>query len=88
VIIVAGALFVKDRTAFLDGCASVVEQARVAQGCLDFALSPDLLDQRRVNVFERWATEDDLMAFRGSGPSDEQNDQIEAADVQQFRVDV
>jgi quinol monooxygenase YgiN len=88
VIIVAGALFVKDRTPFLDGCASVVEQARVAQGCLDFALSPDLLDQRRVNVFERWATEDDLMAFRGSGPSDEQNDQIEAADVQQFRVDV
>ena len=61
----------------------------MAQGCLDFAVSPDLLDQRRVNVFDRWATEDDLMAFRGSGPSDEQNDQIEAGpDVQEFRVNV
>jgi quinol monooxygenase YgiN len=89
VIIVAGALYVAaaDRTEYLVGCRDVVEQARHAEGCLDFALSADLLDDRRINVFERWATEADLHRFRGSGPSDEQNDAIQDADVQEFRLD-
>jgi quinol monooxygenase YgiN len=63
-----------------------VEQARAAVGCLDFALSPDLLDDRRINILERWSTSEDLMRFRGSGPSDEQNDAIESADVREFEV--
>lgn len=73
-IIVAGALTVDPhgRDAYLDGCASVVMAARQAQGCLDFALSPDLLDAGRVNVFERWDSEQDLHRFRGSGPDDGQ----------------
>jgi len=88
VIIVAGALYVSAdaRTDYLVGCRAVVEQARAAVGCLDFALSPDLLDDRRINILERWATADDLMRFRGSGPSDEQNDAIESADVREFEV--
>jgi quinol monooxygenase YgiN len=89
VIIVAGYLHVDaaGRDAYLDGCRAVVEQARAADGCLDFALSPDLLDARRINVFERWATEADLARFRGSGPSGEQSAQIQDADVQEFRVE-
>jgi quinol monooxygenase YgiN len=88
-IIVAGALFVgtAKRERYLDGCRSVVEQARGAKGCLDFALSADLLDARRINVYERWATDADLSQFRGSGPSEEQNSEIEEADVQEFRVE-
>ncbi len=87
--IVAGSLFVDAarRAQYLDGCRAVVEQARAADGCLDFALSADVLDGRRVNVFERWATEGDLQRFRGSGPSDDQNEQIEVADVQEFRLE-
>lgn len=69
-IIVAGALVVDPdgRDAYLEGCVSVVEAARRAEGCLDFALSPDLLEPGRINVFERWRSDEDLQRFRGSGP--------------------
>lgn len=55
-------------------------------GCLDFALSPDLIDPGQINVFERWTDEETLLGFRGSGPSDDQNDAIRDADVREFRV--
>lgn len=88
-ILVAGALFVDPagREDYLAGCRAVVEEAREADGCLDFALSPDLVDPRRINVYERWTDEQALARFRGSGPSDDQNNAIQTADVQEFRVD-
>ena len=69
-IIVAGALSVDPdgRDAYLEGCVSVVEAARRAQGCLNFALSADLLEPGRINVYERWSSDGDLQRFRGSGP--------------------
>jgi quinol monooxygenase YgiN len=69
-IIVAGSLIVdpQQRGDYLDGCVAVVEAARRAPGCLDFALSPDLLDDSRINVLERWESQPDLERFRGSGP--------------------
>ena len=87
-ILVAGALFVDPagREDYLAGCRAVVEEAREADGCLDFALSPDLVDPRRINVYERWTDEQALARFRGSGPSDDQNNAIQTADVQEFRV--
>ena len=65
-IIVAGSLIVDppERDAYLDGCVAVVEAARRAPGCLDFALSPDLLDAARINVFERWETTGRLWSVR------------------------
>ena len=73
-IIVAGSHIVDPggRDAYLERCRSVVEAARQAEGCLDYALSPDLLEPGRINVFERWASEEDLHRFRGSGPDDGQ----------------
>ena len=69
-IIVAGALIVDPpaRNAYLQECTSVVAAAREAPGCLDFALSPDLVEPGRINVFERWDTNEALHRFRGSGP--------------------
>ena len=51
-VIVSGFLHVRPdlRAAYLGGCRAVVEQARSSPGCLDFALSPDLLDPGRVNI--------------------------------------
>ena len=88
-ILVAGALFVDPagREDYLGGCRVIVEQARRTEGCLDFALSPDLVDPRRINVYERWTDEQALMRFRGSGPPDDQNNAIEDADVHEFRVE-
>ena len=66
-ILVAGALFVDPagREDYLGGCRVIVEQARRTEGCLDFALSPDLVDPRWINVYERWTDEQALMRFRG-----------------------
>ena len=88
-IIVAGHLIVRpdERQSYLDGCVSVVEQARATPGCLDFAISPDLADSGRINVFERWESEAPLEAFRGSGPSDDQSAAMLSASVDEYRLD-
>ena len=62
----------------------VVEQARSAPGCLDFAISADLLDPARINIFERWESQDAVEAFRGGGPGDDQGDMIVAASVSEY----
>lgn len=88
-IIVAGSIVVvaaAEREAYLATCAPVVSAARLAPGCLDFAIGADLVDDGRINVFERWADADALAAFRGDGPSDDQRAAIESADVAEFEV--
>ena len=88
-IIVAGHLRVNaaDREAYLATCVPVVEQARATEGCLDYALSADLVDLERVNVLERWASREALDAFRGDGTGDEQASLITGADVREFSTD-
>jgi quinol monooxygenase YgiN len=87
-VIVAGHITVepRQREAYLAGCGRVVEQAREAAGCLDFAISADLIDPGRINVFERWASQAAVEAFRGSGPSDEQGAAIRSASVAEYDV--
>ena len=87
-IIVAGALVVDPdgRDAYLEGCVSVVAAARRAQGCLDFALSPDLLEPGRINVYERWSSAQDLRRDRGSGPDEGQLAALLDIDVSEFAV--
>ncbi len=87
-IIVAGHLIVDapERDAYLAGCEEVVRLARIAPGCLDFAIGADLLDETCINVYERWASREELEAFRGSGPSDEQTATIQSASVEEYDV--
>lgn len=87
-IIVAGSLSVEPsgRDAYLEGCREVVAAAREADGCLDYALSGDLLEPGRINVFERWRSAQDLAQFRGSGPPDDQLAELLAIDVSEFEV--
>jgi quinol monooxygenase YgiN len=88
-VIVAGHVVVDptERDDYLSGCVDVVRQARGAAGCLDFALSADLVDPGRVNIFERWESQAAVEAFRGSGPSDEQGAAIVSASVAEYDVD-
>jgi quinol monooxygenase YgiN len=88
VLIVAGHVVVdpEHRDDYLKGCVEVVHQARRTAGCLDFALSADLLDPRRVNIFERWESVTAVKAFRGSGPGDEQGAAILAGAVVEYDV--
>jgi quinol monooxygenase YgiN len=86
VIIVAGSIVVEaaQREAYLEGCAEVMALARAAPGCLDFALSADLLEPGRINVYERWESRPDLERFRGSGPDGEQRAAILEAAVDDY----
>jgi quinol monooxygenase YgiN len=88
VIIVAGSLDVdpSGREAYLDGCREVVGTARDTPGCLDFALSADLLDPGRINVFERWESAEALRRFRGSGPPEDQLAQLREIRVAEYEV--
>jgi quinol monooxygenase YgiN len=87
-VIVAGHVIVarEVRDDYLTGCVPVVEAGRTAPGCLDFAISADLLDPARINIFERWDSEDAVEAFRGSGPSFEQAAMIVSASVSEYDV--
>ena len=87
-VIVAGHLKVepKEREAYLAGCAAVVEEARATAGCLDFAISPDLVDTGRINIFERWESREAVEVFRGSGPSGDQRGAIRSAAVSEFDI--
>lgn len=87
-VIVAGHIVVapEHRASYLAGCVAVVEQARGAAGCLDFALSADLLDHGRINIFERWESQESVDAFRGSGSSAEQAAAMLAASVAEYDV--
>jgi quinol monooxygenase YgiN len=87
-VIVAGHITVdpEQRESYLADCVSVVEQAREAAGCLDFAITADLIDPGRVNVFERWESQAAVEAFRGSGPSDEQGAAMLSASVTEYDI--
>ncbi|MBV8180925.1 MAG: antibiotic biosynthesis monooxygenase [Mycobacterium sp.] len=87
-IIVAGHLIVEpeQRDSYLEGCRDVVDQARRASGCLDFAVTADLLDVSRVDIFERWESQSAVDAFRRDGPSDEQLGAIISAMVVEYDV--
>jgi quinol monooxygenase YgiN len=89
VVIVAGYSIVDpaERDDYLSGCVDVVRQARRSPGCLDFALSADLIEPGRINVFERWESQAAVEAFRGSGPTDEQGTAIVSAAVAEYDVE-
>ncbi|MFU8870434.1 putative quinol monooxygenase [Micromonospora sp. SL4-19] len=86
--IVAGTLYVDpaERDAYLASCMEAVRAARSAPGCVDFAVSADLIEPGRINVYERWESDEQLLAFRGSGPAEEQVTAIRGAEVHKFRI--
>ena len=87
-VIVAGHITVEpqERESYVAGCVSVVEQARGAAGCLDFAITADLVGPGRVNIFERWESQAAVDAFRGGGPSDEQGAAMLTASVAEYDI--
>jgi quinol monooxygenase YgiN len=54
-IIVAGKLKLKpgSRDEFIEKSREAISQARELEDCEDFSVSPDTLDENRVNIFEK-----------------------------------
>src|SRR5215207_2052758 len=65
-LIIAGYAHVdaKRRDEYVASFRDMVERSRSAPGCLDLFVSTDLLEPTRVNIFERWASREDLAAWR------------------------
>lgn len=87
-IIVSGAIYVDAvaREEYVNDCVSVMEHARRSPGCLDFVLAADPIERDRINVYERWDSDENLARFRGAGPSSDQTDQIRHAEVVKYRI--
>jgi len=64
----------------------VVQAARAADGCIDFHISADPIEADRINIFEQWESTEVVEAFRGSGPSADQQATILDAKVMQHDV--
>ena len=87
-LIIAGRVTVDPaaRDAYVAGCVPVVEAARHAPGCLEFSITADTVDPAAVLVYERWEDEGPLLAFRGAGPSPEQEAAIRSMDVRRYEI--
>jgi quinol monooxygenase YgiN len=87
-IIVAGHITVApgERGASLASCVNVFEQARSAPGCLDMSISADLVDPGRINIFERWASQAAVEAFRTGGPAPEQRAAMLSVSVEEYDI--
>ena len=87
-VIVSGHLIVAaaNRGPYLAACHEVVEQARRTPGCLDFALSADLVEPGRINILERWESQGAVEAFRGEGVGEDQSAMILGALVAEYEV--
>jgi quinol monooxygenase YgiN len=87
-VIAAGHIAVdpEQRESYLAGCMSVVRKARRADGCLDFAITADLLDPGRVNLFERWESQAAVETLRGSGPSKKQGAATRSVSVAEYDI--
>jgi quinol monooxygenase YgiN len=87
-IIIAGTLHVdpSDRDRYLAAVIDVARLARRAPGCLDFVQTPDPLDPERINVYERWESDDHLHRFRAAGGPELELPPLRSADVHKYRI--
>lgn len=64
----------------------MVRRSRAAPGCLDLAISADPVDPARVNMYELWASEGELDAWRAQASSPMPKNAILGADVKKHYV--
>jgi quinol monooxygenase YgiN len=87
-VIVAGHITVdpEQRESYLAGSMNVVEKARRADGCLDFAITADLIDPGRVNLFERWESQPAVKTFRRSAPRNKHGAATRSVSVAEYDI--
>ncbi len=87
-LIIAGSLILDpdDRERFLAANADVVDLARHSTGCLDFVQAADPLDVSGINIFERWDSEEHLLAFRGAGQPTADSPPIRSSEVKRYVI--
>ncbi len=64
----------------------LVTRARDAPGCLDLAITADPIDPGRVNIFERWGSQEALETFPGNAPGNEQGAAMLSASAAEYDI--
>lgn len=90
-IIIAGHLRVAaaERDLHLTAVDGVAAQARQSPGCYDFVQSADPIDSERINIYERWDSDEALMSFRTFGTDETEPralPDILGAEVAKYRI--
>ena len=87
-VLVAGKLRLKKgkRDEFIEKSCEAVMQARRLIDCQDFSVSPDPIDENRVNIFEKWNSPEALTKFRNSGPDNDFFSLVESFDVNEYEI--
>lgn len=87
-LIIAGHVSVAPgaRDEYVNAHRELVQRCRDADGCLDVAITADAVEPGRVNVFERWASQDALDAWRAIAHAPDTGIGFDAEDVQLFTV--
>lgn len=87
-MIVSGKVYLRSgtREEFLATSRGAIIAARGAPGCRDFVVAADPLEADRVNVYEEWDSEADLLAFRGDGPGQSLTSVIVDASVYRHEI--
>ena len=87
-IIIAGYMEIepKVRDEYVRAHIDLTVRARRAQGCLDLAISADPVRANRVNLFERWATEEALNAWRPVSDAPQLDVEFLGGDVSKYII--
>ncbi|MEW8268477.1 MAG: antibiotic biosynthesis monooxygenase family protein [Candidatus Thiodiazotropha sp.] len=87
-IIVAGKLKLRpgSRDEFIDKSREAISRARELEACEDFSVSPDPIDENRVNIFEKWTSQKSLDSFRNSGLDNGAFSLVESFDVNEYEI--
>lgn len=87
-VIVSGRLYIQPgkRESFVTQSTEAMNQARQTEGCRDFVVAADPVEEDRVNVYEEWESVEALLAFRRGGPSDDLSSLITKAAVREYEA--
>jgi quinol monooxygenase YgiN len=87
-VIVAGWYTVapSKRDQVLASFKDLIARARNATGCLDVAISADTIDPARINIFELWASQRDLNAWRKIAKAPRRVAKFTVIDVQKHEI--
>ncbi|MBC8142307.1 MAG: antibiotic biosynthesis monooxygenase [Armatimonadetes bacterium] len=87
-IIIAGKEYVAadQRDAYVASFQDFVRRTRNEPGLLDFIIAADPIEDDRVNMFELWASKEQLDDFRGRAESPEPTIEVMRQDVKKYEI--
>ncbi len=88
-VIIAGYVLVAKgrRDAYVEAFRDLVERARAFEGCIDFAITADPVDPRRVNTLEVWESAEVLEGWRAEAKAPRTGIKFADTQVRRFNAE-